>query len=134
MDPELSPTLESFYNFCGQKKLMGTKCKACGEILVPPRSLCPKCNSANMEWMELKGTGKLLAYSVVHVAPSAFQSHVPYTVGVVSLDEGPRIPGMIRVEQKDLKAGLALKVAFESSQAQNWPTWTRHYFVKADSS
>jgi len=130
---ELPPTLESFYNFCGQGKLMGARCKSCGEILVPPRSLCLKCNSTSTEWMELKGTGKLLAYSIVHVAPSAFQSSAPYAVGIVSLAEGPRIPGMIRVEQKDLKVGLELKVAFESSHMENWPTWTRYYFVKADS-
>ncbi len=134
MDSGSPPTLESFYQFCAEKKLMAARCKSCGATLVPPRVLCPRCSSVDMDWTELKGTGKLLTYSVVHVAPSAFQSFVPYAVGIVLLDEGARLPGMIRVEPRDLRIGLRLKVAFESSQSNRWPSWARYFFVKADSS
>jgi len=132
MDSESPPTLESFYQFCTQKKLMAARCKSCGAILVPPRALCPKCNSADMHWTELKGTGRLLTYSVVHVAPSAFQPSVPYAVGIVLLDEGTRLPGMVQVEPGDLRIGLRLKVAFESPQSDKWPSWARYFFVKAN--
>jgi uncharacterized OB-fold protein len=133
MNTEVPLTLESFYQFCAQGKLVGTRCRSCGEILTPPRSLCRKCHSTDMEWMEFKGTGKLLTYSIIHVAPSAFQSLVPYTVGIVQLTEGARLPGMIRVEPKDLRIGLELKVAFDLSRSENWPQWTRYYFVRTDS-
>jgi uncharacterized OB-fold protein len=132
MNTELSLTIESFYQSCAREKLVGVRCRSCGEILAPPRSLCPKCHSTDMEWMEFKGTGKLLTYSVIHVAPSAFQSLAPYTVGIVQLTEGARLPGMVRVEPKDLRIGLELKVAFDRSQSENWPQWTRYYFVRAD--
>lgn len=134
MDSKSPLTLECFYRFCAQKKLMGARCKSCRTILVPPRAVCPKCGSADMRWEELKGTGKLLTYSVVHVAPPAFQSLVPYAVGIVLLTEGVRLPGMIRTDLKDLRIGLDLKIAFEPPQSENWPSWARYYFVGVDSS
>ncbi len=32
----IMPTVENFYKYCGERKLMGVKCKGCGEILWPP--------------------------------------------------------------------------------------------------
>jgi len=131
MGPELPLTLESFYRFCAQKKLMGGRCRSCRAILVPPRALCPKCGSTDIRWAKLKGTGKLLTYSVVHVASPAFQSSVPYAVGIVQLAEGAKLPGMIRTDLKDLRIGLNLKVAFEPRQSESWPSWARFCFVRA---
>jgi len=112
---------------------MGARCKSCRTILVPPRTLCPKCGSTDMRWEELKGTGKLLTYSVVHVAAPAFQSSVPYAVGIVRLTEGARLPGIVRTDLKDLRIGLNLKVAFEQPRSESWPSWARYCFVKAGS-
>jgi len=133
VDSQLPPTLESFYQFCAQKRLMGARCKSCRAVLVPPRALCPRCGSADMQWTELKGTGKLLTYSVVHVAPPAFHSFVPYAVGIVLLTEGARLPGMIRVDPKYLRIGLKMRIAFEQPRSEGWPSWARYCFVRADS-
>jgi len=133
MGAESPLTLESFYTFCAQKKLMGARCRSCRAILVPPRALCPKCGSMDIRWTKLKGTGKLLTYSVVHVASPAFQSSVPYAVGIVQLTEGARLLGMIRTNLKDLRIGLNLKVAFEPRQSESWPPWARYCFVRARS-
>jgi len=133
MGAESPLTLESFYTFCAQKKLMGARCRSCRAILIPPRALCPKCGSMDIRWTKLKGTGKLLTYSVVHVASPAFQSSVPYAVGIVQLTEGARLLGMIRTNLKDLRIGLNLKVAFEPRQSESWPPWARYCFVRARS-
>jgi len=134
VDSSPPPTLESFYQFCAEKKLVAARCKSCKAILLPPRVLCPRCSSTDIQWMKLKGTGRLLTYSVVHIAPLAFQSFVPYPVGIVLLDEGTKLPGIVRVEPRDIRIGLKLKAAFESSRSHKWPSWARYFFVKADSS
>lgn len=134
LDLKPPPTLESFYQFCGQRKLMGVRCESCEAVLLPPRMLCPRCGSSNSEWVELKGTGELLTYSVIHVAPATFQPLVPYAVGIVALAEGARLPGIIRVRPEDLRVGLELKIAFEPSTSKNWPSWPRYFFVRADTS
>ena len=132
MDLKPPPTLESFYQFCAQRKLMGVRCESCKAVLLPPRMLCPRCGSSNSEWVELKGTGELLTYSAIHVATPTFQSLVPYAVGIVSLTEGARLPGIIRVKPEDLRIGLELRIAFEPSTSKNWPSWPRYFFVRTD--
>jgi len=123
--------IESFYKFVGEGKLMGAKCGKCGEVMLPPRPVCSKCFGKNLTWIELKGRGKLLTYTVIHVAPKQFESLAPYAVGIVKLEDGPHLLGMIRnIEPDKLKVGMMLTVDFEkpsSSQAQ-WPLWSKYFF------
>jgi len=123
--------IESFYKFVGEGKLMGAKCNKCGEVMLPPRPVCTNCYSKDLSWVELKGSGKLLTYTVIHVAPKQFEALAPYPVGIVKLDEGPQLLGMIRgVELDKIKVGMSLTVDFEkpSTTQTQWPTWPRYYF------
>jgi len=126
-------TIEQFYRYVGQKKLMGGKCLNCGKIHLPPRPLCDKCLSTRFEWVELPQTGTLLTYTIIHVAPTQFQDMTPYAVGIIQLENGVRVPGIIRNTPLDsLKVGMKLKVEFEetpTSQTQQWPQWSRYHFV-----
>jgi len=124
-------TIESFYKFVGERKLMAAKCEKCGEVMLPPRPVCTKCFNQDFKWVELKPKGRLLTYTVIHVAPKQFEALTPYPVGIVKLEGGPQLLGMIRgVEPDKLKIGMPLTLDFEkptSSQTQ-WPTWSRYYF------
>ncbi|MBI2854795.1 MAG: Zn-ribbon domain-containing OB-fold protein [Chloroflexi bacterium] len=89
-------TVASFNKFLGEKRLMGSKCKKCGSLHLPPRPLCPHCHEAVMEWTELSGKGKLVAYTAISVAPTVMVNqglgkNNPYCSGVVELAEGPKI-------------------------------------------
>ena len=122
-------TIESFYKFVREGKLMAAKCGNCGTLLLPPRPVCTKCFSTDFEWVKLKGRGKLLSYTVIHVSPVQFQSMAPYTVGIVELEEGPRLPGMIRgVEPEKTRVGMELRVDFDTSVPSQWPLWPRYFF------
>ena len=122
-------TIESFYNFAKEGKLMATKCNKCGTLLLPPRPVCTNCFSEDFEWVELKGKGKLLTYTVIHVAPPQFQSMTPYVVGIVKLEDGPNLPGMIRgIEPEKIKVGMDLTVDFDKTVPSQWPMWPRYFF------
>jgi len=122
-------TIESFYNLAKEGKLMAAKCKKCGTLLLPPRPVCTNCLSEDFEWVELKGKGKLLTYTVIHVAPPQFQSMTPYAVGIVKLEDGPNLPGMIKdIEPEKIKVGMNLKVDFDKSVPSQWPMWPRYFF------
>lgn len=123
-------TIEQFYKHILQGKLMGGRCKQCGKVHLPPRPLCDSCFSKEFEWVEVSGKGKLLTYTVIHVAPTQFQSMVPYAVGIVELEKGVRIPGMITgVAPEQLKIGIDLAIDFGTcSTAQQWPQWPRYCF------
>ena len=93
-------TSASFYHFLGEHKLMGSRCQSCGALHLPPRSLCPTCYGEEMNWEEMSGKGKLLAFTTVHIAPTAmieagYGRDNPYCVGIVQLDEGPAISAQI---------------------------------------
>jgi len=123
-------TIEQFYKNISQKKLMGGKCRKCGKIHLPPRPLCDKCLSTEFEWVELPRTGKLLTYTIIHVAPTQFQNMTPYAVGIVQLENGVKIPGMIKdVPLDKIRVGMSLKMEFEETQpTQQWPQWPRYHF------
>jgi uncharacterized OB-fold protein len=122
-------TVEQFYKHILERKLMGGKCKKCGKIHLPPRPLCDNCFSKDFEWVELPQKGTLLTYTIIHVAPTQFQGMAPYAVGIVQLENGINIPGMIRAAPEQMKIGMQLTMDFGTCAAtQPWPQWPRYYF------
>lgn len=98
--PEPGFTAASFYRFLGEGKLMGSRCRACGALYVPCRPICPACHGAEMDWREMSGRGKLVAFTSIEVAPSILAAEGygrdrPYLVGIVELEEGPRVSARI---------------------------------------
>jgi len=132
LEKQTSFTIEQFYDYILQKKLMGGRCKKCGKIHLPPRPLCDNCFSEEFEWVELPKKGKLLTYTVIYVAPTQFQRMAPYAVGIVELENGIKIPGMIRISQEQIKIGMPLILDFGTCAAtEAWPKWPRYYFTSA---
>ena len=123
-------TIEQFYKFLAQGKLMAGKCLKCGKIHLPPRPLCDKCFSQKFTWTPVPSKGKLLTYTVIHVAPQQFQDMAPYAVGIIQLENGLKIPGMISsVTQEQLKIGMYLTIDFGAcNTTQQWPQWPRYCF------
>jgi hypothetical protein len=114
-------TSAAFYEYLAQKKLMGTRCRDDGQVYLPPRALSPRTFSTNMEWVEFSGRGKLAAFTIVYVAPSAmiaagYNRKNPYCAGVVQLEEGPSISAQILgvdvFHPETIKVGMPLQVSF----------------------
>ena len=123
-------TIEQFYKFLQQGKLLAGKCLKCGKIHLPPRPLCDNCYSKEFEWVTVSGKGKLITYTVINIAPQQFQDLTPYAVGIIQLENGLKIPGMIQgIPQEQLKIGMPLLLDFGScSTPQKWPQWPRYCF------
>jgi hypothetical protein len=111
----------SYEQFLNEGKLMGSKCKKCRALALPPRSICISCFSGEMEWIEFKGTGNLAAFTSIVVAPPSmvregFDRNNPYIVGVIELDEGlkavARIVGIDAKRPEQIKVGTPLKAEF----------------------
>jgi len=111
----------SYVQYLNEEKLMGSRCKHCDALYTPPRSICIKCYKSDMEWVEMKGNGKLAAFTCIAVGPprmiaEGYDRNNPYCVGVVELDEGTRVDARIEgVDPKKpetIKVGMALKVKF----------------------
>ncbi len=107
-------TAKAFNDFLGEGKIMGSRCRVCGAVQLPPRPRCPDCGGEEPEWFELKGEGAIRAYTVITVPLTRLKENCPYAVGVVKLDEGPSISGMILgvKEGSDLAVGSRVKAEF----------------------
>lgn len=126
-------TIEQMCKSLSQGKLLGAKCKKCGKVQLPPRPLCDECLSSDFEPVEISPVGKLLTYTVIHIAPVQFQAEAPYAVGIVQLERNTRIPGMIKSMPLDkINIGINLKIVFETcTTTGQWPQWPRYHFEQA---
>lgn len=101
-------------------RLVGLKCKECGEINFPPKGVCYKCRKGTeFEEMELSGAGEVYAYTVIAGAgaPPEFatqaQAKGSYPVAIIQLQEGPRvIAQLVDIEKDQIKVGMRVKAVF----------------------
>ena len=92
-------------------RLEGTVCKNCGAKFFPPRDVCAECRSTEMQAHEFDGHGELYSFTTIYQAPMGFESQVPYSVGMVKLDEGPMIEAQLAdTNPADLKIGQRVEM------------------------
>ncbi|UCD38065.1 MAG: Zn-ribbon domain-containing OB-fold protein [Fidelibacterota bacterium] len=72
-------------------RLEAQKCKQCGKIHFPPRLICDACQSRDFEDVHLAGKGRVLTWTVIHVAPAKFDLEAPYVIAIVEMEEGVRL-------------------------------------------
>jgi hypothetical protein len=102
--------VNDFIDYLEEGKIMGSKCKECGLVFFPPRADCYQCFSSDMEWFEVTGNGKLMAYSKLKYAPIGFDGDLPYCIAV--LDYGDyKIFGRIAsgIPDDEIKLGMEMK-------------------------
>jgi len=114
-------TSTAHYKALGEHKLAGSRCKACGKLYFPARPMCPECHGKEMEAAELSGKGRLSAYSVIYIAPTAmiqagYDRKNPYCAAVVNLEEGPSIcaqlVGVDVAHPETIKIGTPVNATF----------------------
>ncbi len=96
-----------------QGKLLGIKCKDCGHVHTIPVVYCNKCQSPNLEEVELPTTGKIYTYTVLPmVVPERFAEDAPYAWAVIELDDGTKVSGWIPYVRtgEDLKVGQRVQM------------------------
>ena len=91
---------KEFFRALESGELIGSKCLDCGEVSIPQREICPVCHSDHIEIENFSGKGKLVAYTVISVPPvkmakAGYDGKNPYCVGIVELEEGPRISAQV---------------------------------------
>jgi len=103
----------SYRRFLDEERLMGSKCKGCDSLYLPPRPICIECHSSDMAWVEMGGKGKLRGFTSISIGPpfmvkQGYNRKNPYCVGVVELDEGVKI--VARILDVDARKPETIKV------------------------
>ena len=111
----------AFDQYIAEHKLMAARCMKCGGMYVPPRPICSRCHSEELEWIETSGRGRLAAFTVIYSGPTfmveqGFDRKNPYISGIVELEDGPRISarilGVDPAKPAEIKIGTHLYVDF----------------------
>jgi len=93
--------------------VLARKCTKCDELHLATVYFCKKCGSKEFEDSILKGTGKVVTYTIMTVPPAGFEDLTPYAWVVMELDDsGIRISGFLPNIEKpeNLPIGTAVKV------------------------
>ncbi len=126
-------TAAGFQELLNEKKLMAARSASSGKLFLPPRPIDPETLSDEMEWVELSGEGKLVAYTTVSIGTSAmieagYDRNNPYCTGIVELAEGPRfsaqISGVDTTNPASIQIGLPLRATFvERGEGEDTKTY-----------
>ena len=112
-----------FVNFLQAGQLKGSQCTACNEVFVPARGLCPHCQQADLQWIPMAGTGRLLAFTCITIGPpwmiaQGYDRETPYCSAVIELDEGPRVvarlDGVDAQHPETISVGMRVETKFRS--------------------
>jgi len=96
-------------------RLLGSRCKVCGEAFFPRQAVCANCCAETTEPVLLGTRGKLFSYTNVnHAVPGGYKGKVPFGVGTVDLPDGVRVT--TRLTEHDtskLKKGMPVELVLE---------------------
>jgi uncharacterized protein len=89
--------------------LLGSRCKGCGKMAFPPRSVCSTCHIEEMEKAPLSREGRLYTYTIIGYPPPGLTA--PYAIGYVDLPEGVRVFSILTDwEKTGLEVGMEVEL------------------------
>ncbi len=110
-----------FFDAASEDRLVIRKCTACTQALPPEAAVCTTCAGTDLDWVPAAGTGVLASYTVVHRAPHPAY-RVPYTIGIVELDEGPWLYARIRGDHSAV--GVRVRATFRHpDEGESYPVF-----------
>ena len=102
-----------FWDATKDERLVMQRCSTCGRYCWLPERACPWCRTETLAWTEISGLAEVYSHVTMHVAPTPGFT-APYTVAVVTLDEGPLFfTNIVGIDPADVHIGLPVQVVFE---------------------
>jgi uncharacterized OB-fold protein len=135
--PDLDDDDAPFWAGAARGELLVQSCADCGRRRIPPRPMCPSCQSVRQEWKAVSGRGTIWSFAVPHppLLP-AYAALAPYNVITVALEEDPalRLVGNLvarpdgpinEVDPAGIAIGERVRVVFQQVEDVHLPRWIR---------
>jgi uncharacterized OB-fold protein len=91
------PLTAPFWQAARAHRLEVQRCRRGLALRWQPAAICPECLTPGGDWTPLSGHGEIYSFAVYHRAMHPdFTDLVPYTVALVTLDEGVEMHGLLR--------------------------------------
>ena len=114
--PKPTPESRPYWEAAKQRRLVFQACDDCGLRYFYPRPLCPGCLSRRVQWVTASGRAVLHTFVINHRPPRNYPVPPPIVIGMVELEEGPRMMSHIVGVPPDpaaLHCEMPLEVVFE---------------------
>jgi uncharacterized OB-fold protein len=113
--PIPNPDTSEFWGSCKKHQLLVQRCDSCHSYRYPPGPICPKCLSLDATWTKISGRGEVYTFCIARVPlRPGFEPDIPYTVGVIDLEEGVRmVSNIVDCRPEDIKIGMKVMVTFD---------------------
>jgi len=114
--PTPTPETAPFWDAAKEDRLLIQRCRACSRHYFYPRPFCPHCASADVEWDEVSGEGRLMSYVINYRPVPPIDAGAAQIIALVELDEGVRLLTNIvdaAPEPDALPLDAPVRVAFE---------------------
>ena len=109
---------EPFWQAAKEHRLTTCKCANCGHCRIPPTPYCPECQSHEMDWPTLPGTGTIFSYAICTQSPYPDVPNFVYVPIVVDIDgtqgAGARLVSNFVGDADQVKIGMKVKVTWTS--------------------
>lgn len=105
--------------------LLGSRCPNCRNVLVPPRAYCELCFVKTEQFVEVKDTGRLQAFSVIHMEFIGQTRKPPYVYAEIVLDGSSTrlihsVSGIDMDKAKELlEIGMPVRAVWKSDDERN---------------
>jgi len=108
------PLTAPFWAATRSARLVLPECGNCGYLQWPPERLCPECQHTDREWREFPAVATLWSYAVYYRAfDPAFAEDIPYAVGLVELDAGRKMYGLMIDDESALRIGARVRGVYD---------------------
>ena len=113
--PAVTEETAPFWAAAAEGRLLVERCRDCGAEGFPPRGICRRCRSRDVEPHEVTGSGAVYSFTVNHQRwfPDL---EVPYALVLVEFPDHPgvRVMGRIRgCAPDDVTVGMRVAIGFE---------------------
>ena len=95
MNNKIMKVVDEYEKSINDGIIVGTKCDECNEIFVPPRPICLLCGITMKTFEKIETEGKILTWTIIHIAPPTHLEKVPYTLAIVELKNGQKLTGIL---------------------------------------
>jgi uncharacterized OB-fold protein len=103
-------TVSRFYSQASETgAVLGLQCEN-DHVTVPPRRTCKICGSTKLIEKTLRGVGSLISFTTVYAKSADFPIETPYDLGLVRLEEGGNLLGIINTDETKTRLALNSKV------------------------
>lgn len=114
-------------------RIVGSTCKKCGRIMVPPRAFCEECFKPADGYTYVKDTGTINTYSVSYVAGDASRIKEPIYVAVIDLDGASKGMGILHLlgeieDWKQIKFGMKVEAVWNPPEKRTGNITDIKYF------